>query len=61
MEAFLFNGCCWRKADVGETRTFGKPSILMGYARQVVVAGERCVSAATGYITAKKIIVSSVC
>ncbi len=40
---------------------FRQPSILMGYARQVVVAVERCVSAATGYITAKKIIVSSVC
>src|SRR6266404_8684498 len=30
-----------RKADVGETRTFGSPSALMGYARQAVVAVER--------------------
>ncbi len=48
-----------RKADVGETRTFGSPSALMGYARQVVVAVERRVSAATGYMTVTKIIVSS--
>jgi hypothetical protein len=35
------NGRFWRKADVGETRTFGSPSALMGYARQAVVAVER--------------------
>ena len=57
----LWNGRLWRKADVGETRTFGSPSALMGYARQVVVAVERRVSAATGCMTVKKIIVSSVC
>src|SRR5712664_2362744 len=31
----LWNDRSWRKADVGETRTFGSPSALMGYARQV--------------------------
>jgi hypothetical protein len=41
--------------DVGETRTFGGPTILMGYAPRVVVAVERRVSAATGHITVTKI------